>query len=178
MKINPIYKLALGTLAGLILALGIAYATKPGNCPTVRDYRLDRTHSIGVVYAAWMERMDAAIRDYHSGNISYIMPTGNAWEIYNMKRHAIESSVPENRIIEPVTPSRNTVENITSAVNTIRQRGLPTDLRHYSSDEHLPRIRMIMEKSNADPENDDYNNRLLGIPNSREWVACIRDRRR
>lgn len=184
MKLNTIYKFALGTLAGLVLAAGIVYTTKPGKCPNINDYRLDRTYSVGVVYGAWLERVDSAVMDYHGGNISYLMPTGNKWEIDSMKKHAIESGIPEDRIIEPVSPSRNTMENITSIVNTVRQRGLPTDIRHYSSDEHLPRIRMIVRKLNGDPENDDgyvpvsdgYDNKLYFMPNRREWAGCVKDR--
>lgn len=184
MKTGAIYKLGLASLAAVILGLGIAYATKPGNCPPVRDYRLDRSNHVGIVYGAWMERVDSAVVDYKNGKIAYIMPTGNPWEIESIRTHAVESGVPENRIIDPVRGSRDTFGNITATSETIKQKGLPNSRRHYSSDKHIPRIRMIVEKLGDDPENDDgyvpvqdgYDNKLFRIPNSREWVGCIRDR--
>jgi hypothetical protein len=181
---NKVLMYGLGTLTVLAIVAGSVYAAKPGKCPPVRDYRLDRNHFIGVVYGGWMERMDAAVRDYKTGKIFYIMPTGNQWEIDNMKRHPIESGVPEDRLIEPTNSSKNTAGNVSSVFSTIRERGLPTDIRHYSSDEHLPRIQKNVDELNADSENDDgylrvedgYNNRLYGIPGIREWAACVRDR--
>ncbi len=184
MKLSKtIYTLALGTLAAIVLGLGVVYATKQVYCPSVSDYRLDRTHYVGVVYEGPPQRLEQAIIDYHLGKIQFIMPSGGVG-INNMKQHALELGVPESKVILPDIYSRDTFENVTTSSKAIKEKGLDNSRRHYGGEKQISRIRTIIERLKEDPEKNDgyapvkdgYTGKLYGIWNLREAIACVKDR--
>lgn len=176
---NRFVGLGLGVL--LVVAVGSAYVAKHVYCPPVSDDRSSGTNYVGVVYEGPPQRLEQAIRDYHLGKIQYIMPSGGVG-INGMRQHAIESGVPESRIILPDS-SRDTFENVTTSSRAIEENGLINSRRHYGGEKQIPRNRMIVERLAEDPEKDDayvpvedgYSGRFFGIPNLREALACTND---
>ncbi len=184
----------ISTAIGLVSLIGSVYATKPGNCPSVKEGPSDKTYSVAFVYGGNSEfRATEAAKLYESGYFRRMIPLGTEGEIDRMKDVMIDNGVNPQDIIEPVKSSVDTFTNIKTGNLTVEILGLGDDIAHVSGDAHIDRIAMLNEKlaGHLNSHNDGYFPiegdifgrrfwKSQGLRNSdvAAWYACVRDRQR
>lgn len=153
----------LGFLGLLIAAVATVYATKPGNCPPIReDDPSNQIYHVAFLYGGGQEksvlRAQETARLYKLDYFPRIITLGTQSEVGISENTLTSLGVPSTAIISPVEYSTTTRTNIETGNRTVKERKLGNSIAHISGKEHLRRIKRDNNSLSVelDPSNDGF----------------------